>query len=329
MIITKTPYRISFFGGGTDYPPHYRSHGGSVLSTSIDKYCYISLRQLPPFFSHKHRIVYSTIECVNSISEINHPAVRGIFDYLNVTDGLELHYDGDLPARSGVGSSSAFTVGLLHALHAHYGCAKSKRFLFEEAIFVEQEVINEPVGSQDQVACAMGGFNHITFNTDSSILVSPVICDKTRLASLQGNLLMFYTGIQRYSTDITESKLSNIKSSKSKDSLFKMNELTDVALKIIQDPELDLDQFGYLLHDSWMLKRTLSERVSTDYIDSLYTRGIDAGALGGKILGAGGGGFLLFYVPLDRQAHFKELFSDLVHIDFAFERSGTSIMYYE
>ena len=161
------------------------------------------------------------------------------------------------------------------------------------------------------------------------LFISPVICDKNRLASLQGNLLMFYTGIQRYSTDITESKLSNIKSSKSTESLFKMNELTDVALNIIQDPELDLDQFGYLLHDSWMLKRTLSDRVSTDYIDSLYTRGINAGALGGKILGAGGGGFLLFYVPLDRQAHFKELFSDLVHIDFAFERSGTSIMYYD
>lgn len=327
MIITKTPYRVSFFGGGTDYPDYYREHGGRVLSTSIDKYCYISVRKLPPFFQHKHRIVYSKIECVNHIADIEHPAVREIFQYLNIQEGLELHYDGDLPSRSGVGSSSAFTVGLLHSLYVLQGKFKTPRQLFEEALHVEQDLINEPVGSQDQVACAVGGFNIIDFHKDGEILVTPVTIQAERRQVLQDNLLMFFTGIQRYSHNVSKSKVENISINLKR--LDELKKLTQEAINVICDEDADLDQFGELLHQSWLQKRELSNLVSNDIIDTLYARAMNSGALGGKLLGAGGGGFLLFYVPPEAQSNVRESLSALTEINFTFDRNGSQIIIYD
>lgn len=327
MIITRTPFRISFFGGGTDYPAWYREHGGAVLATAIDKYCYISCRHLPPFFDHRFRIVYSAIENVREVSEIAHPAVREVLAWAGVNEGLEIHHDGDLPARSGLGSSSSFTVGLIHALRALEGRYSSKQELAESAIHVEQNVIKEAVGAQDQTTAAFGGFNKIEFHRDDSLTVAPLIAPPERLASLNDHLILFYTGKSRIAADIAKSKIANLK--KKQDSLFRMREMVDEAIQILASDSTTIEEFGNLLHDSWLLKRELSDRVSTEDIDTAMEAAHDAGAIGGKILGAGGGGFLLVFAQPQHHAAIKDRLRDFVPVQFRFDNTGSKVVVYQ
>ena len=325
MIISQTPFRISFFGGGTDYPTWYREHGGAVFSTTINKYVYITCRHLPPFFEHKHRIVYSKIEMVSELSEIDHPSVRACFREMGIEDGLEIHYDGDLPARSGIGSSSSFTVGLLNALSAMRGQMRSKQELAEQALYIEQEVIKEAVGSQDQIAAAYGGLNRIDFNTNGSWSVKPVIMAPGRVDEFNDRLMLFFTGQSRIASTVAISKINNL--AIMGDHVRKMYHMVDEAQKIMQSSG-DLDDVGRMLHDTWRLKRELSEKVSNSAIDEIYEAGLKNGALGGKILGAGGGGFVLFYVPLEKQEHVRQALRGLLEVDFRFENNGSQIVHY-
>ena len=285
MIISKTPFRISLFGGGTDYPEWYHKNGGSVLATAIDKYCYISCRHLPPFFDHKHRIVYSKVESVKEIEEIEHPSVRAVLSTLGTSAGLEIHHDGDLPARSGLGSSSSFTVGLINVINAMKGLQTSKDDLAKQAIYIEQEILKENVGSQDQILAAFGGFNKIDFNADDSFNITPVIINKDLTDKLQDHMLLFFTGLSRYASDIAKAKIANIKNNFRE--LTQMKEMVNEGLSILHRPSDPIKDFGKLLHESWKLKRSLSTKVSTPQIDEIYETGIKAGAIGGKILGAG------------------------------------------
>lgn len=326
MIISRTPFRISFFGGGTDFPGWFNENGGAVLSTTIDKYCYISCRRLPPFFEHRHRLVYSQIENVKQVQDIKHPAARAVLSQFNITDGLEIHHDGDLPARSGLGSSSSFTVGLLNAVRGLNGKISSKRSLAEQAIHVEQKVLAENVGCQDQVAVAYGGFNRIDFNVGGSFDVTPVICPSNRFEELQDHLMLFFTGISRFSSEIASAQVGNI--SKSSASLKTMHEQVDIAHDILVNPATPIQEFGRLLHEAWCLKKSLSDKISTDFIDDIYEEARNEGALGGKVLGAGGGGFILFFAPPDRQERIKKRLGNLVHVPFQFERDGSHIVYY-
>lgn len=327
MIITRTPFRISFFGGGTDYPAWYREHGGVVLATTIDKYCYITCRYLPPFFEHKHRIVYSTIENVQHVDEIVHPAVRAILGWKGCDKGLEIHHDGDLPSRSGLGSSSSFTVGLIHALKALNGKYITKEDLAKNAIHVEQNIIGENVGSQDQVSAAFGGFNRIEFKHNDSFQASPVILDKDRLRELQSHLMLCFTGFSRIASEIAQSKIANFKNREIE--LKLMRDMVDEAIKILQNTKTPIDEFGQLLHQSWLYKRSLSDKVSTPEIDFLYDAAMCAGATGGKILGAGGGGFLLLFVKPSLQPQVYERLKHLIHVPFEFEDSGSRIVLYQ
>jgi D-glycero-alpha-D-manno-heptose-7-phosphate kinase len=327
MIITRTPFRISFFGGGTDYPAWYREHGGAVLATTIDKYCYISCRYLPQFFEHRHRIVYSKIENVRQISEIQHPAVRAVLEWKKPQRGLELHHDGDLPARSGLGSSSSFTVGLLHALSALEGRYITKDQLAREALQAEQDIIREDVGSQDQISAAFGGFNRIQFFQDGRFEVAPIMLPKARIMELQQNLMLCFTGFSRYAVDIEKSKIANIGSRKAE--LRRIGEMVEEAIAILSSSSTSLREFGRLLDDGWRYKRSLSDKVSTPQIDQMYEAARSAGALGGKLLGAGGGGFLLLYVPLELQAQVAQALARLVHVPFEFERGGSRVVLYQ
>jgi D-glycero-alpha-D-manno-heptose-7-phosphate kinase len=327
MIITRTPFRISFFGGGTDYPKWYREHGGAVLATTIDKYCYLTCRRLPPFFEHKHRIVYSRIENVRTTKEIEHPAVRAVFDWTRVEEGLEIHHDGDLPARSGLGSSSSFTVGLLHALRALNGRMVDKETLAREAIHVEQEIIQENVGSQDQISAAFGGFNRIEFKRNNSFDVAPVILPEHRQQQLNKHLMLFFTGVSRNASDIAKSKIDNITSRGCE--LNYMRSMVDQGTQILQGCNQSLDEFGALLHDSWQYKRQLSEKVSTPHIDHIYEEARTAGAIGGKILGAGGGGFMLFFARPEVQGQIRKRLSSLVHVPFKFDDTGSRVVLYQ
>jgi D-glycero-alpha-D-manno-heptose-7-phosphate kinase len=325
MIITRTPFRLSLFGGGTDFPAWYRDHGGVVLSTTIDKYCYISCRYLPPFFSHKHRIVYSKSECVNDIDEIQHPSVRETFRFMNVKEGLELHHDGDLPARSGIGSSSAFTVGLLHALYGLSGKIVSKKRLALESIHIEQKMIKENVGSQDQVAAAFGGLNKILFKGDHNIEVIPITIRAERLNDLQNHLMLFFTGLTRYATEIEDDKIRNISGKKTQ--LKRLGKMADSAIDILNS-EGDFDDVGRMLHESWLIKKSLSTQVSTSHIDAIYDAALKSGALGGKLLGAGGGGFILFYVKPERREKLQQKLAHLLNVPFRFDSLGSQIIYY-
>lgn len=328
MIITRTPFRISFFGGGTDYPAWYQEHGGVVLATTIDKYCYISCRYLPPFFEHKHRIVYSLIENVRRIDEIKHPAVRAILAWTNCDDrGLEIHHDGDLPARSGLGSSSSFTVGLLHALAALRGEYISKEELATQAIYVEQHVIKENVGSQDQIAAAFGGFNRIDFMTNDTFQVSPIVLTKARLEELQSHLMLCFTGFSRIASEIAKEKIQNFKSRETE--LHRIKEMVNEAISILQSPKALIEEVGRLLHEGWLCKRSLSAKVSTPEIDELYESARRGGAIGGKILGAGGGGFLLLFVKPELQAKVQERLKRLIHVPFRFDTSGSRVVLYQ
>lgn len=325
MIISRTPFRVSFFGGGTDYPVWFREHGGQVLATSIDKYCYISARYLPPFFDHKTRVVYSRIESVNATSEIQHPAVRECLRFMGVEEGLEIHHDGDLPARTGLGSSSSFTVGLLHTLNALREKMPSKMQLARDAIRVEVESIGETVGCQDQVTAAVGGFNRVTFRPDGDIVVAPVILPAARLEALQSRLMLFFTGFSRHASVIAEKQVAATPAKRPE--LKRMGAMVDEALGILTGGELS--DFGRLLDESWALKRGLTSAVSTASIDAIYERARKGGALGGKLLGAGGGGFMLLFVEPERQPGVLDALEDLLHVPFRFESGGSQIVFFD
>ena len=327
MIISRTPYRISFFGGGTDYPDYYLKHGGKVLGTAINKYCYLNVRKLPPFFDFKHRIVYSNQENVIAIDEIDHPAVREVFRYLDIKEGKSIHHDGDIPARSGMGSSSAFTVGLIKSLMALRGRYISKRELAEKTIYVEQEMIKENVGSQDQTFAAYGGLNKIDFLKNGKIAVSPVIMDPERLKDFESHLMIFFSGVTRNSSDIAMAHKTNI--SNNIDKLNYMKNLVDIGYNILTDGKYDLLEFGHLLNETWNYKKKLSTAVSNGKINTMYDIALEAGAVGGKLLGAGGGGFILLFVQPEKQSEVKAALKDYLHIPFRFDFSGCKIIVYE
>lgn len=326
MIISRTPFRVSFFGGGSDYPQWYRDQGGAVLATTIDKYCYISCRRLPPFFDYKHRLVYRLQETVNEISEIQHPAVRGVFSHLDWQEGVEIHHDGDLPARSGLGSSSAFTVGLINALRAMQGRYISKEELGSLAIHIEQDVIQENVGSQDQISAAYGGFNRIDFHRGGGIEVNPVILPPHRLTLFKSHLMLVFTGFARLASEVAKSKIDNL--AKRATEIRRMKAMVDEGIHIVVG-ERPISEFGDLLHEAWTHKRKLSEMVTTGEIDRMYADARDAGAIGGKLLGAGGGGFMLLFVPPERQAAVRQRLAKLVHVPFEFDMSGSRIVLYQ
>lgn len=326
MIITRTPYRISFFGGGTDYPAWFDNFGtGAVLSATIDKYCYLTCRYLPPFFDDKNRIVWSKVQTANHVDEIEHPAVREALKFLEISDGIEILHYGDLPHRTGMGSSSSFVVGLLHALNILKGKKVSKKQLALDAISVEQERIKDNVGCQDQVAVAYGGFNRITFGGPDRIAVRPVAISQENTEILQGMLMMFYTGISRTASEIAGQQIRAI-SQKEKE-LRTMLSMVDEAEKILRGPSRSLDAFGSLLHETWMLKKSLTNVVSNSRVDDIYERARQAGALGGKLLGAGGGGFVLFYVRPEDQQKVKHELKGVLHVPFAFEGEGSKVVH--
>lgn len=328
MIITRTPFRVSFFGGGTDYPEWYLKEGGAVLSTTIDKYCYLSCRVLPPFFVIKHKIVWSHIEGVSTLDEILHPAVREGMRFLGFDDsvGLEIQHQGDLPARAGMGSSSSFAVGLIKGLMALRGQMISKHDLAMKAIELEHEILREQVGAQDQIAASFGGFNLIHFLKNGEVIVEPVTVPPERLQTLQENLLLFYTGTSRMAPKVAQDIVSNL-STKQKE-LGLMRSYVDDALAILNSKD-SLDDFGRLLHQNWLLKRELSPMVSNSTIDNIYQKAIDNGALGGKLLGAGVSGFMLFYVPKEKQPAVLEALEAYLHVPFRFENEGSIIIHYD
>jgi len=328
MIISRTPYRLSFLGGGTDFPQWYLREGGAVLSVTIDKYCYLSCRHLPPFFNIKHRIVWSHIETVSSIAEILHPAVREGLRFLGFDDsqGVEIQHQGDLPARSGIGSSSSFSVGLVKALTGMKGEMLGKMELARQAITLEQDILKETVGSQDQVAAAFGGLNCIRFLKDAQIQVEPVTLSSGRMAELEQSLVLLYTGTGRLGSEISKNVTKNFPMRSAE--LTEMRDMVDKGLGILSG-EGPLDEFGRLLHKSWMLKRSLSNDISNSTIDEIYKLALDNGAIGGKLSGAGGSGFMLFYVPIPKQAHFLWAMTPYICVPFAFTQSGSSIIYYD
>jgi D-glycero-alpha-D-manno-heptose-7-phosphate kinase len=326
MIISRTPYRISFFGGGTDFPAWFRKHGGAVLATTIDKYCYLTCRYLPPFFEHRIRLVYSRIESCHSLDEIAHPSVREVLRYLKIGRGVEIHHDGDLPARSGMGTSSSFTVGLLHALYALKGFMPSKHQLAEESIHIEQEVLKETVGSQDQVSAAYGGFNHISFLPNGTFSVRPITLTQERLKELNSHLMLFYTGIKRTSADIAESYVNDMEARRRQ--LRIMKDLIEESISILNNGD-DLRGFGELLHEAWQAKRSLSAAVSNSLVDEIYASAVSAGAVGGKLTGAGGGGFMLLFAPPSRQKEIRERLNTLIHVPFKIEFSGSQIIFFD
>jgi D-glycero-alpha-D-manno-heptose-7-phosphate kinase len=326
MIISRTPFRISFLGGGTDYPSWYRQHSGRVIATTIDKYCYIFCRYLPPFFDHNFRVVYSQIENRRTIDEIVHPAARECLRYLNFEQGLEIHHDGDLPARSGLGSSSSFVVGLLHALHALKGTIPTREQLSHEAIYIEQERLRETVGSQDQVLAAYGGCNRVDFQTNGDISVTPLTLHRDRIEELNAHLLLFFTGINRTSAAIALSYVKEVQSVERQ--LRELTAMVDEGLDVLCKGH-DLSGFGRLLHESWKAKRSLSEKVSNARVDEIYAEALQAGAIGGKLIGAGGGGFMLLFVRPRDHERVKDRLRKLVHVPFRFEFNGSRIVFYD
>lgn len=324
MIITKTPFRMSFFGGGTDVESFFKEHGGSVLSTTFDKYCYVNVRHLPRFFDYSTELSYSKIERVKNIDEIKHPAIRNAMKMLNMHE-IRLTYEADLPARSGLGTSSSFAVGMLKAFYALKGKYADKKKLADEAIYLERDLCSELGGWQDQIAASFGGFNRINFNADG-YEVSPVIISPERKQQLNNNLMMFFTGFTRFSSDIQ--KVNTIWKRDKIAQLKEILSLVDDAERVLINKNADLDDFGRMLDLTWKLKRSTGMAVSTDSIDELYAKGVSAGALGGKLLGAGGGGFLVFYVKPEQQDSVHWAMRDLMHIPFKFEDGGARVIYY-
>jgi D-glycero-alpha-D-manno-heptose-7-phosphate kinase len=326
MIISRTPFRLSLFGGGTDYPAWYLRHGGAVLATTIDKYCWISCRYLPPFFEHRHRIAYSQIEMPNTVDEIRHPAVREVLKFLEINQGIAIQHDGDLPARSGMGSSSAFTVGLLNALHGLSGHMPTKHQLATEGIHIEQERLREAVGSQDQVLAAYGGLSHVVFHPNGEITVRPVTAPPRRIQELHAHLMLFYTGIRRTASKVAKTYIDDIDQHKWQ--LRVMERMVGEGLDILCGSG-DLAALGELLHEAWQSKRSLSASVSNPTVDAFYERARDAGAIGAKITGAGGGGFLLVFAPPSRHEDVRAALYDLLHVPFKFESHGSQIVFFD
>ena len=322
MIITKTPFRMSFFGGGTDMPDFFEEYGGAVISTTFDKYCYVNVRHLPRFFDYKTELAYSKMERVMDVNDIMHPAIREAMKYLDMQE-IRLTYEADLPARSGLGTSSSFAVGMLSAFYALKGKYADKKKLADDAIYLERTLCNEAGGWQDQIAASFGGLNRINFHADG-YTVDPIIISPDRKKQLNHNLLLFFTGFTHFSAEVQE---SNKGMDKTKQKL-EMLGLVDQAQDILTDKNLDLDEFGRLLDVTWKLKRQTGTKISTDSIDALYERGIRAGALGGKLLGAGGGGFLLFYVNPEKRESVLKALSELMYVPFEFENSGTRVVHF-
>lgn len=322
MIISRTPFRLSFFGGGSDYPVFYEENGGVVLSTTINKYCYVNCRYLPPFFDCNYRIRYRKNEETKTVSEIKHPTVRESIKFLNIQNGLEIQHNADLPAQSGLGSSSAFTVGLLNALYALVGRMISKSQLTLDAIHVEQDLVKENVGSQDQTASVYGGFNKITFNGHHNIVVNPITVNADSITLLQKHLMLFYTGMPRVASKMAAEWIKNTPDKQRE--LLIMVEMVDEAIHILNTNVMD---FGLLLHESWKIKRSLTKNISNRHIDDIFDTALRNGAVGGKILGAGGGGFALFFVEPHLQQGVKSALK-LLHVPFSFENTGSQIIYY-
>ena len=328
MIISRTPFRVSFFGGSTDYPAWYKNHPGAVLATSINKYCYISCRYLPPFFEHKYRVVYSKIETVKDKMQIQHPVVRAAIGLMKIDKGLEIHHDGDLPARTGLGSSSSFTVGMLHALYALNGIMPTKKQLALEAINLERNILKENVGSQDQITASIGGFNRIDFDSGSKneFIETPIMIGNNRKQDLQNHLMLFFTGISRYASDVAKKQIENIPNKTQQ--LKIMYQMVEEAISILNAGE-SLSKFGDLLHESWMLKRELSEGITNRYVDEIYEVARKEGALGGKLLGAGGGGFILIFAPPEKHSAIENKLKDLLRVPFEFENQGSQIVMFQ
>ena len=324
MIITKTPFRMSFFGGGTDMESFFMENGGAVLSTTFDKYCYVNVRHLPRFFDYSTELSYAKIERVTDVNDIQHPAIREAMKMLDMHE-IRLTYEADLPARSGLGTSSSFAVGMINAFYALKGKYADKKKLADAAIYLERELCKEAGGWQDQIAASYGGFNRINFNSDG-YEVLPLIINPERKRQLNNNLMMFFTGFTRFSSDVQKANASN-KADKV-NQLKEMLALVDEAEKVLVDKQSDLDEFGRLLDHTWRIKRKTGNTVSTNSIDELYDKGLKAGALGGKLLGAGGGGFLVFYVEPDKQEKVKKAMEDLLYIPFEFEDGGTRVIHY-
>lgn len=325
MIITKTPFRMSFFGGGTDIEEYFTENGGAVLSTTIDKFCYVNVRHLPRFFDYSTELSYSKIERVKNVEEIEHPLIRNTMKMLDMHE-IRLTYEADLPARSGLGTSSSFAVGMLLAFYGLKGKFADKKKLANESIYIERVLCNEVGGWQDQIAAAFGGFNRINFSKDG-YEVKPVIISPEKKKQLNDNLLMFFTGFTRFSSEVQRTNNETTIDEK-KAKLQKMYKMVDKAEEILTNENRDLDDFGRLLDESWKLKKQTGKAVTTDEIDNLYERGVKAGALGGKLLGAGGGGFLIFYVQPEKRNHFLKAMEDLLYIPFNFENEGASIIHY-
>ncbi len=325
MIITKTPFRMSFFGGGTDMEIFFREYGGAVLSTTFDKYCYVNVRHLPRFFDYSTELSYAKIERVTDIEQINHPAIRNAMKMLDMQE-IRLTYEADLPARSGLGTSSSFAVGMLNAFYCLKGKYADKKRLANEAIYLERVLCEEAGGWQDQIAAAFGGMNRINFNTDGTYDVIPVIIHPDRKKQLNDNLLMFFTGFTRFSSDLQKANQAGYDEKVKQ--LREMLALVDDAERVLTDKHCDLDEFGRLLDHTWRLKRQTGGAITTNSIDTLYEKGIAAGALGGKLLGAGGGGFLVFYVQPAKQAAVREVMKDLLYVPFQFEDGGTRVIHY-
>ncbi len=324
MIITKTPFRMSFFGGGTDMEDYFRENGGAVLSTTFDKYCYVNVRHLPRFFDYSTELAYSKTERVTKVENIQHPLIRNAMQMLDMHE-IRLTYEADLPARSGLGTSSSFAVGMLNAFYALKGKYADKKKLADESIYLERVLCNEAGGWQDQIAAAYGGFNRINFNSDG-YEVLPLIISPERKKQLNSNLMMFFTGFTRFSSEVQ--KVNNVSGEEKRDQLKEMYTLVDEAEQVLVNKNRDLDDFGRLLDHTWKLKKQTGAKVSTNSIDEYYNKGIKAGALGGKLLGAGGGGFLVFYVQPEKQEAVKKTMEDLMYIPFEFENGGTRVIHY-
>lgn len=325
MVISRTPLRISFFGGGTDYPAWYEKRKGAVISTSINKYLYITCRYLPPFFNYDYRIRYTKQEHVKKISQIQHPSVRECLNFLKLEKGVEIQHNADLPANAGLGSSSSFTVGLLNSLYSLKGKNVSKKKLAQDAVYVEQKLIKESVGAQDQTIAAFGGFNRIEFGVKELIKVQPLLVDNGRLDLLQNHLMLFFTGFARNASDVAKVQIKA--TSRKTNELEKMLQLVNEAEKIIKNKKAPLNDFGKLLNETWKLKRSLTSKISNGKIDDIYKIALDSGAIGGKVLGAGGGGFMVFFVKPKDQKRVKEKLHKLLYVPFKFENGGSQIIY--
>lgn len=326
MIISKTPVRISFFGGGTDYPEYFNEFGGCVLSTTIDKYVYVTINSIGGLMDEKYRIAYKKVELCNTIDEIQHPSVRETLRYMGIDEGLDINIFSDLPARTGLGSSSSFTVGLLNGLYAYQGKIKSQIEYAKEAIKIEKEILQENVGVQDQLAAAVGGLNYMKLEKDN-ISVNPIVISTERKKELDDNLLLYYTGISRFATEVLKEQVAKTKEKKVLVELKDIYDMVQTGMNILSNSNISLTEFGKLLHETWIAKKKLSTAISNTEIDSMYDKAVQSGAMGGKLLGAGGGGFLLFYVEREKQDIFRKKMSNFIEIPFSFENEGTRVIY--